>query len=146
MVTALRNDPYGDFNFLVEIDGITRGAFQEVGGLDSSVDVMEYREGGDVTAMRKLPAMTKYSNITLKRGVTDDVELYEWHRQWVDGDPAAPRKNGSIVLLDRQGQEQARWDFVNAWPTRWTGPALNAEGTDVAVESLELAHEGIKRV
>src|SRR5215813_7582194 len=106
---ATRKDPYGNFNYLVEIDGITRAAFHEVGGLDSSVEVIEHREGGENITMRKLPGQVKFSNISLKWGMTDDTDLYKWHRQWVDGDPAAARKNGSIVLLDRQGQEKARW-------------------------------------
>lgn len=143
--TGKRVDPYGNYNFLVEIQGITRAAFQEASGFDSSIDVVEHREGGENTTLRKLPAMTKYSNITLKWGTTDDRDLYDWHRQWVTGDPAAQRKNGSIVLLDRQGQEKVRWNFFNAWPAKWTGPSFNAEGNDVSIETLELAHEGLER-
>lgn len=143
--TGARVDPYGGFNFLVEIDGITRAAFQEASGFDSAIDVIDHREGGDNTTMRRLPGMTKYTNVTLKWGVTDDKELYDWHRQWVTGDPKAGRKNGSIVLLDRQGNEKVRWNFLNAWPAKWTGPSFSAEGTDVAIETLEIAHEGIER-
>jgi phage tail-like protein len=145
MATGQRIDPYGNYNFLVEIQGIARAAFQEASGFDSSIDVVEHREGGENTTLRKLPAMTKYSNITLKWGTTDDQDLYKWHRQWVTGDPAAKRLDGSIVLLDRQGQEKARWNFFHAWPAKWTGPSFNAEGNDVAIETLELAHEGIER-
>jgi len=143
--TGKRVDPFGGFNFLVEIDGITRAAFQEASGFESEIDVTDFREGGDNTTMRKLPAMTKYTNISLKWGVTDDHDLYDWHRLWVTGDPEAKRKNGSIVLLDRQGQEKLRWNFFNAWPSKWTGPTFNAEGTDTAIETLELAHEGVER-
>ena len=143
--TGARVDPYGSFNFLVEIDGITRAAFQEASGFDSAIDVIDHREGGDNTTMRRLPGMTKYTNVTLKWGVTDDQELYDWHRQWITGDPNASRKNGSIILLDRQGKEKVRWNFFNAWPAKWTGPSFNAEGTDVAIETLEIAHEGIER-
>lgn len=145
MATGQRIDPHGNYNFLVEIQGITRAAFQEASGFDSSIDVVEHREGGENTTLRKLPAMTKYSNISLKWGTTDDRELYDWHRQWVTGDPAAQRQNGSIVLLDRQGQEKVRWNFFNAWPAKWTGPSFNAEGNDVSIETLELAHEGLER-
>lgn len=141
--TGQRVDPYLNFNFLVEIDGISRAAFQEASGFDSTIDVVEHREGGENTTPRKLPGMTKYSNIVLKRGITDDVELYQWHRQTVQGN--VQRRNGSIVLLDRQGVEQARWNFVNAWPTKWDGPDFNAEGNDVAIETFELAHEGLER-
>jgi phage tail-like protein len=143
--TGQRVDPYGSFDFLVELDGIVRASFAEASGLDSAIDVTEYREGGDNETMRKLPSKTKYSNITLKFGSTDDHELYDWHRQWIKGDPAAKRKNGSIILLDRAGQERIRWNFVNAWPVKWTGPSFNAKNNDVAIETFELAHEGIER-
>jgi phage tail-like protein len=143
MATGVITDPFVTYNFLVEIDGITRAAFQQASGFDSTIDVIEHREGGENTTARKLPGLTKYSNITLKWGVTDDRELYDWHRQIVEGDMV--RKNGSIVLLDRRGEEVARWNFVRAWPSKWDGPDLNAEGTDVAIEMLELAHEGIER-
>lgn len=138
-------DPYSNFNFMVELDGINRGYFHEVSGLDSSIDVIEHREGGQNITPGKYPGQVKYSNVTLKWGMAEDTELYDWHRRWIDGDPAAERKSGSIVLLDRQGQEKARWNFFNAWPTKWTGPGFNAEGNDIAIETLELAHEGVKR-
>jgi phage tail-like protein len=141
--TGQRVDPYGNFNFLVEIDGITRAAFHEVTGFDSTIDVIDHREGGENTTLRKLPGMTKHANIVLKYGLTDDAELYQWHRNAVNGN--VQRKNGSIVLLDRQGQEKARWNFVNAWPSKWKGPDFNAEGNDVAIETIELSHEGIAR-
>jgi phage tail-like protein len=144
MATGQIADPFGNFNFLVEIDGITRAAFQEVSGFDSTIDVIEHREGGENTTLRKLPGMTKYSNISLKWGITDDQELYQWHRQIVQGD--IQRRNGSIVLLNRAGQEVARWNFFRAWPTKYDGPDFNAEGNDVAIETLELAHEGVERV
>ena len=138
-----RVDPYGGFNFLVEIDGIAQAAFHEVSGLDSTIDVIEHREGGDNTTPRKLPGLTKHANIVLRWGLTDSDELYRWHRDAVRG--TIDRKSGSIVLLDRQGQEMVRWNFVQAWPSKWTGPTFNAEGTDVAIEALELAHEGVER-
>lgn len=143
--TGQRVDPYGSFDFLIEIDGIVRASFQEASGLDSAIDITEYREGGMNETMRKLPAKTKYSNITLKWGTADDHDLYDWHQQWVKGDPAATRRHGSIVLMDRSGQEKIRWNFVNAWPAKWTGPSFNAKSNDVAIETLELAHEGVER-
>lgn len=141
--TGQRVDPYGNFNFLVEIDGIARAAFHEVSGFDSTIDVIEHREGGENTTVRKLPGMTKHSNIVLKWGLADDTDLYNWHRDAVNG--KVQRRNGSIVLLDRQGQERMRWNFVNAWPSKWDGPDFNAEGNDIAIETLELAHEGVTR-
>lgn len=144
MAIGERKDPYGSYNFLVEIDGITRAAFREVSGLDSSIDSTEYREGGENITTRKLPGMVKFSNIVLKWGICDDHDLYDWHRQWLKGDPKAPRKNGSVVLLDRQGQEKIRWNFFYAWPAKWSGPTFNAETTEIAIVTLELAHEGLE--
>jgi phage tail-like protein len=143
MATGQIKDPYGNFRFSVEIDGIVRAAFRECTGVESTVDVKEYREGGDNTTVRKLPGLTKYSNIQLKWGMLDDTQLYEWHRDVIRGD--FERKNGSIVLFGRDGGEVARWNFVRAWPTKWDGPDFNAEGNDLAIEALELAHEGIER-
>ena len=144
MATGDIVDPFGNYNFLVELDGISRAAFQECSGFDSTVDVIEHREGGGNLTPIKLPGMNKYSNIVLKWGITDDRELYDWHREIVQGE--ITRKNGSIVLLNRKGDEVARWNFYRAWPTKYDGPDLNAEGNDVAIEMLELAHEGVERV
>ena len=144
MATGEIKDPFGGYNFLVEIDGIARAAFQQVSGFDSTIDIVEHREGGENTTVRKLPAMTRYSNLQLRWGITDDLQLYEWHRKAVRGE--LERKNGSIVLLDRRGQEVARWNFVRAWPSKYDGPDLNAETSDIAIEMLELAHEGVERV
>ncbi|MEJ2662013.1 MAG: phage tail protein [Desulfobacteraceae bacterium] len=80
MATGEIPDPFGNYNFLVELDGISRAAFQECSGFDSTIDVIEHREGGENTVLRKLPGMTKYSNIVLKWGVTDDTELRCGHR------------------------------------------------------------------
>ena len=141
---AERKDPYGTYNFLVEIEGIARASFQEASGFDSSIEVEEHREGGENITTRKLPGMVKFSNIVLKWGLADDHELDDWYQQWASGDPAAKRQSGSIVLLDRQGQEKRRWNFINAWPTKLTWPSFNAENSDLAIMTLELAHEGLK--
>ena len=138
-----RQDPYRSYNFLVEIDGITRAGFQECSGLDSTQDPIEYREGNEGLTVRKLPGLNTYSNIVLKWGVIDDTELWDWRQQVMEG--SIERKNGSIVLLDDIGEEKARWNFREGWPTKWTGTTFNATGTDVAVETLEIAHEGVLR-
>ena len=144
MSTGARTDPFGNYNFLVEISGITRASFQECSGFDATIDVIEHREGGDNTTPRKLPGQTKYSNIVLKWGLTDDMDLYKWHRQAVQGN--VQRKTGSIILYDSSNNvEVARWNFFSAWPVKYDGPDLNAEGTDVSIETLEIAHEGLER-
>jgi phage tail-like protein len=138
-----RVDPYRGFNFLVEIDGITQAGFQEVSGLDASTDAVDYREGADPNHVRKLTGLNKYSAITLKRGVTDSDELWRWRKAVIDG--RTERKNGSIILLDESGVEKIRWNFANAWPSKWTGPSFNATSTAVAVETLEITHEEVAR-
>ena len=138
-----RTDPYGGYNFLVEIDGITQAGFQEVSGLDVSTDASDYREGSDPLHTRKLPGLNKYTPITLKRGITDSDELWRWRATVIAGN--VERRNGSIILLDQTGQEKLRWNFFNAWPSKWTGPALNATSSSVAVESLEITHEEIRK-
>jgi phage tail-like protein len=138
-----RVDPYRGFNFLVEIDGITQAGFQEVSGLDASTDAVDYREGADPNHVRKLTGLNKYSAITLKRGVTDSDELWRWRKAVIDG--RTERKNGSIILLDESGVEKIRWNFANAWPSKWTGPSFNATSTAVAVETLEIMHEEVAR-
>lgn len=138
-----RVDPYRSFNFLVEIDGISQAGFQECTGLDTSTEVVEYRDGNDANHARKLPGLNKYTPITLKRGITDSEELRQWRQSVIDG--KTERKSGSIVLLDETGTEKLRWHFTNAWPSKWTGPSFNSTGNAVAIETLELAHEEVVR-
>lgn len=142
MATGDRRDPFRSFNFAVELDGIARAGFRECSGLDASQDPIEYREGTEGLTTRKLPGLNKYSNITLKWGMTDDTELWDWRKKAMTG--KVERKNGSIVLLDDTGAEKMRWNFREAWPTKWTGPSFNATGNEVAIETLEIAHEGLE--
>lgn len=143
MPTGARVDPYMNFNFLVEIDGITQARFQECSGLDTTTEAVEYREGGENTTMRKLPGKTTYSDITLKRGITDSDELWKWREDVTKG--RIQRKSASIVLLDLDGTEKLRWNIFNAWPTKWEGPSFDAKANDIAVESLTITHEGLER-
>lgn len=138
-----RVDPARNFNFLVEIDGIAQASFMECSGLEATTEVVEMREGGD-GATRKLPGRTTYSDITLRSGLTASEELWSWCQQVIRGD--VQRKNGSIVVFDIQNStEVARWNFMAAWPTRWTGPSLDARAGEVAVETLVLAVEEVTR-
>ena len=136
-------DPFLSSNFHVELDGMSRGAFTEVSGLESSIEVLSYREGGAATTM-KLPGNVQFSNVVLSQGVTFDTFLYDWYELWASGDTSAPRKSGSILLLDRQMQEVMRWDFKEAWPTKWSVSSFVAEGTEPLIARFELAHHGIK--
>lgn len=146
MATADRKDPYRGFKFRVEIGGIQRAGFRECSGLDAATDATDYREGDDKTVtIRKLPGLKKYSNITLKRGITDDMDLWKWRKQVMDGKIKDARKNGAIILMDDEGNDKSRWEFVECWPTKWTGPGFNATANEVAIDTLELVHEGLDR-
>jgi phage tail-like protein len=143
MPAPARPDPFGAFNFIVEIDGIAAAAFAECTGLGSETQVIEYRTG-DMAASAKLPGLTKYSNITLRRGITRDDALWRWRKTVVEGKPE--RRDGAVVLLDEARNPVLRLNFRNGWPCRWEGPVLNARGSAVAIESIEIAHEGLELV
>src|SRR5436305_800928 len=136
---------YRAFQFSVEIDGISQARFQEVGGLDATVDVTEYRQGGDILNNRKFPGLTKHSNLSLKRGYTDDQQLWKWFEDVMTGRTENIRKNISVVQLDMAGQEVYRWNLFQAFPVKYTAPAFNAKGNDLAIETLEIAYERVER-
>ena len=137
--------PYGQFNFSVEIDGITVAGFSEVSGLTTDTNIIEYREGNEQQGtVRKLPGLMKYNNIVLKRGWTDSKALWEWRKKVIDG--TTERKGGSIVLFDEARQPALTWNFREGWPSKWEGPALNGKTSEVALETLEIAHEGLELV
>ena len=142
MPDGKRNDPYGQFNFLIEIDGVVKGGFSEASGLTTDSNIIEYREGNEQQGTtRKLPGLIKYNNIVLKRGYTQDKSLWEWRKKVIDG--KTERAEGSIVLMDEARNTALRWNFREGWPSKWEGPALNGKTSEVAIESLEIAHEGL---
>jgi phage tail-like protein len=138
-----RVDPFKGFRFRVEIEGIQQAGFSECSSAGSHVEVVEYREGGEVASVRKLPGKISYPDITLKWGTTVSHELYDWHMQAVQG--KIQRKTGSVVQLDDTGTEQVRWNFYNAWPSKWDGPAFSAKGNDVSIETMTLSCERLER-
>jgi phage tail-like protein len=139
----VRNDPLRNFRFRLEISGINEAHFSEASGFDISVDAIDYREGDDPTHVRKLPGLTKYANVTLKRGITDSMDLYNWHKDVVAG--KIQRKTVAIVVLDEEGKDKARFEITEAWPTKYDPMDLNAKGNDVSIETLELVNEGVVR-
>ena len=142
MAGSARTDPYKVFNFVVEIDGINAAGFTECSGLSTTTDVIEYREGNERSGARKLPGLTKFTNIVLKRGMTRSRDLWNWRKTVIDG--AVERKSGAIVLLADDRTPVGRFRFRDGWPTKWEGPALNAKSSEVAIETLEIAHEGLE--
>jgi phage tail-like protein len=141
-----RKDPYRQFRFRIEIDGVTQAGFSECTFADTTTDPVEYREGDELPTVRKLSALTKYGNITLKWGITDSMEIYNWRQQIIDTGAEGARKNMSIILVDEAGSDKARWNITRAWPTKYDPPDFSAKGNEVAIETLEIVHEGFKRV
>jgi phage tail-like protein len=140
---ADRTDPFPGFDFVVEIDGVGIAGFQEVSGLEGRIEVIEYREGADnPPSARKLPGLVKYGNVALKRGLTDSRDLYAWWNAVASG--KADRRGVAIVLLDRERTPVRRWLLQEAWPVRYAISSLDAEVSGVAIETLELAHEGFE--
>lgn len=142
MATGDRTDPYAQFSFIIKIDDMEVGAFTEVEGLEAESEVIEYRTGADSHRYRKLPGLMEYSNITLKRGITDNDELWRWRKTTLDGE--TERRSGVIVLRDEGGEERLRWEFRNGWVVKYEGPSLDASSSEVAVETVEIAHEGLE--
>ncbi|MEV6304244.1 phage tail protein [Actinoplanes sp. NPDC051861] len=142
MATGERNDPYAGFNFLVEVDGVIAAGFNSVKGLDQENAAIEYRNGDETQTVRKLPGLRTYPNIVLTRGYTDNKLLWQWRKRVVDG--RTQRQSGSIVLLNEAREEALRWNFRDGWPAKLQGPSLDAKQNEVAIETLEIAHEGLE--
>jgi phage tail-like protein len=140
--TDKRHDPFRGFNFRVEIDGINVAAFSEVSGLTADGDPVDYREGTDaINNVRKLVGLRKYPVAVFKRGYGTDDTLWKWYVRIANGQD--DRRNGSVVLQNEAHKDVMRWNFENAWINKIEGPALKAAGNEVAIESMELCHEGL---
>lgn len=135
--------PYGKYRFTVEMSSVKVAGFSEASGFDASIDVIEYREGDMVQTPLKVPGLKKYSNITLKKGVGATKELYDW---MIGGTTAAvKRETITISIHDEADAVVASWQVINAWPCKYTAPDFNATSSEIAIESLEIAHEGLTR-
>lgn len=135
-------DHIGNFNFKVEIEGVAAGQFKAVEGLGSETEVIEFGGTTD-TIRRKRPGRHKYTDITLKKGFTNTDALWKWRKAVVDG--MVDRRSGSIILCADNGQEVMRYNFFEAWPTKWKGFTLDGKGADVDVEELTITTEKIER-
>ena len=145
---AAINYPYRVFRYKVEVEGIARASFSEVSGISLSTDSVEYRDGDDLrNTPRKLPGLTKFGNITLRWGITDDSDFLDWIHAVAPNNEAGPtgiaRHNVTITLIDDAGGDGPSWQIINAWPVGYTAPDLNGLGGEVAITSLEFCHEGL---
>ncbi|WP_266168299.1 phage tail protein [Dyella subtropica] len=147
MVTQL-TDPFRGFRFRVEIAGIQVAAFSEASVPDINVETVDYREGTDPIYKRPLSGLTSYGHLSLKKGLTSGMDLYNWQQQVSQlgsGSPSA-QKNITLVLMDADGSEKVRWNVINAWPVKYETTGLNASSSDVMVETLELAMDYMNRI
>ncbi len=136
-------DPYR--NFMFEVGGIEVAAFSDVSGFDVSVNMAEYRDGNEASrTTRKLPGLAKYSNITLKRGVINDLKIYQWIIN-IAKDGKVERKDVTLSLKDIDGTVVATWQVINAWPVKYSVSEFKGQGNEIVMETLELAHEGMTR-
>jgi phage tail-like protein len=138
-------DALAGYSFAIEIDGVTIAQFKEVSGINAEIQTIEHRENkvGGLPVMKKLPGARKWGDLTLKRGRTDNKALWDWIKSVQDGNMAAARKNGSIVLMDYQHGETSRFSFVNGWPSKVSIGSLNAGGNDILIEEVTIVHEGL---
>lgn len=137
-----RDDPYAAFNYLIEIGGITAGGFSEVSGLDAEIEPVEYRNGDEDFVKRKLPGLKKFTNIVLKRGIVGNLDIFTWLKAGADG--KVDRREGAVILRDEQRNEVVRWKFVRGWACKYMGPSLKGDSSAVAIESIEICHEGLE--
>jgi phage tail-like protein len=155
-VQAVRVDPYRAFNFLITLVDSSNaaggalsakgskpaGGFSECSGLEMSMDVEDYKEGGNNGLTLHFPTRVKWANVRLKRGMATTDDLWQWHYGFVQG--KVVRRDGVVTLQDEQQKPVKMWSFTRGLPVKWTGPSLNAMQNQVAIEELEIVHEGLK--
>ena len=146
---ADREDPLVAFKFGLEIEGKLSGYFTTVGGIGSESEVVEHKivnpDTGE-TIIQKIPGRLTWTEVTLKRGVTSSIDVWQWRQEVVDGKVDDARTNCSSIAFNQANEEIARWNFDMAWPSKVTGPDMDSGGTDYMVEEMTIVHEGMTRV
>ena len=147
VVDTGREDPLVGFNFAIDVSGKIKGYFTEVSGLGSEHEIIEHKvvdvKGHEV--ILKVPGRLKWGDIVLKRGITSNLDLWNWRKQVEDGGVDKARANGSIVMYDQAGKEQARWNFLQGWPSKISGPTPKSDSNELGIEEMTIVHEYIKR-
>jgi phage tail-like protein len=153
---ALRIDPYRAFNFLITLVDTSSAlttvltvlqssavaGFSECSGLEMSMDIEEYKEGGNNGTILRFPTRVKWTNLKLKRGVAVVNDLWTWHYGFAQG--KVQRRDGVVTLQDERQLPVKQWSFTRGLPIKWTGPSFNASQNNVAIEEIEIAHEGLR--
>jgi phage tail-like protein len=141
-------DPLVSFNFAIEVQDEVAGFFTEVSGLGSETEATEHLVVGPngQQVVKKVPGRLKWEDITLKRGITSNMDIWDWRKKVEEGDVVGARRNGSIVMYDQTGGEVARWNFENAWPSKVSGPQPKSDSGDIGIEEMIIVHEYITRI
>ncbi|MCX6045123.1 MAG: phage tail protein [Chloroflexi bacterium] len=142
-------DPIVGFHFRLDLQGQAKGYFTECSGIGSEHEVIEHKvvsEDGKHQKIMKIPGRLKWENITLKRGLTDSMDIWDWRAKIEAGDVEPNRYHGSVIMMDHNFLPVAQWDFVRAWPVKVSGPSPKADSNEVGIEEIVIAHEGITRV
>src|SRR5215510_10647392 len=144
---ARNTDPLVGFHFALDVQGAVSGFFTEISGLGSETEIIEHKPVSQtgVDFVQKIPGRLKWTEITLKRGVTSEMDMWKWRKLVEDGNISQARKNGSIIMYDQALKEIARWNFVNGWPSKISGPQMQADSNAYGIEELTIVHEGIVR-
>jgi phage tail-like protein len=138
-------DPGISFQYKIQLDTVI-GYFTECSGLGSETDVVEHKiQKDNVDLVQMVPGRLKWDRVKLKRGITDNMDFWDWRKMVEDGDVAGARQNGTISMLDQEGNVLAEWEFIQAWPTKVSGPDLKADSNAFGIEEITIAHEGIWR-
>lgn len=142
------SDPLMGFNFRLEIEGKLTGYFTECNGIGTEHEIVEHKvvdeQGREF--VQKIPGRIKVENITLKRGITDTMDIWDWRAEVENGNMGAARTNGSVVMMDRNYQDLARWNFENGWPSKVSGPTVKADSNEFGVEEVTIVIERLERV
>ncbi|MBM3941666.1 MAG: phage tail protein [SAR202 cluster bacterium] len=141
-------DPLIGAHFALDVDGVVSAFFKEASGFNNSSQVVTHQavDAKGKSVIQKIPGDLTWDDIVLRRGITDDKALWDWRQKVIHGKVAEARANGSVIMYNQAGEEMARFNFVNGWPSSWKGPDVNAEDQAVAIEEITIAHEGLERV
>ncbi len=148
MVTATSEDALIGSRFGLEIDGVDMAYFQSASGFSNETELIDDKVamGNGVTVVRKLPGQLTWGHLTLTRGVTSDMGLWEWRKEVIDGKTDGMRRNVSLVMFNAAFEEKARYNFESAWPSKWSGPDVKSDDASVVIETLEIQYEFMERV
>ena len=140
-------DPLVGFNFGLELQGTITGYFTECSGVGSESEVIEHKVVNDkgMEIVQKIPGRLKWQDVTVKRGITADMQIWDWREMVEKGQMDQARKTCSIVMFDRNYEEVARWNFENAWPSKVSGPSVKSDSNEFGVEEMTIVHEGMQR-